>query len=437
MKTSFLLVPLGAILLSVTNHKVIHRNATIEFQGEQTGISVQVSDQLESVYEHLPDGYRVELRLVDPALIRNDYNKACQLAWLRLQSVVTFLGGMGVEPYDIHVHQYRKHILAQTITLEDASQFDRRYLSTLSFTKDPKRPLMFTSTDISPFKGNSNCYQEELDNSKPKTIYHPSGAEITIPPYAFQYRGGHSLNCPRIVIQICYYRDRHDFVAANLSTNSGKRMLESGGMMHISATCFGYDIELRNGIELEIFMPAPNRNDEMQLFLGRDQYGITNWNRAREGGIVNGLNDIGDDLSEEEMEGITEEGFLASELYSEEDGYLVETNQLGWINCDYFYDIDRPTELAVTLGEQKRNIAVRMVFESINSVMPGYYYDSDSLVKFDQIPPGESVKVIAYGKVGDGYVWDVQSITTGQQSAIKLNPTVVSKAVLEEQIAGL
>ncbi len=430
MKTLHLIGLLSAcsVLLSSSEKHIVYNRAIIEFSKDSWNLERSVEEQMDALMESMPEGHRVELQLVAEHEIRNDYAQACRLSLQRAQTLVSYLGSRGIDVYNVAFHQYRQHLLTRTIEVAQAGSYDRGYIHSLSFYKHPQLPLMFTSSSVP--HSTATCHLESLDNSKPLVIYHPDGPELHIPAHAFEYYSGYYPECVLININTCYYADGNDFVAADITTNSGKRMLESGGMIHIAASCLGSELRLRKGVEIEVMMPysMETTSDGMDLFLGRDQHGIVNWNRARQGSVTN--------FSEEDFDW-ENEGFFEDEGFTSLDGYLVRAGQIGWINVDRFYDAVQPTELAVKLGDQKRDISVRMVFEDINSVLPGYYYNPDSLVMFDGIPRGEPVNVVAYGKIDGQYYWDQQRVTVGEARMVNLDVQPVSESSFQSSVAGL
>lgn len=92
-------------------------------------------------------------------------------------------------------------------------------------------------------------------------------------------------------------------------------------------------------------------------------------------------------------EEVFEFGNVSAEL---EKRYSVDINSLGWINCDRFYN-DRREKISyyVDLQDTAINYFTMMVFSKIRSMMTGYVIGNK--VQFDNVPVGESVKIISIG----------------------------------------
>jgi hypothetical protein len=92
-------------------------------------------------------------------------------------------------------------------------------------------------------------------------------------------------------------------------------------------------------------------------------------------------------------EEVFEFGKVSAEL---EKRYSVDINSLGWINCDRFYN-DRREKISyyVDLQDTAINYFTMMVFSKMRSMMTGYIIGNK--VQFDNVPVGESVKIISIG----------------------------------------
>lgn len=92
-------------------------------------------------------------------------------------------------------------------------------------------------------------------------------------------------------------------------------------------------------------------------------------------------------------EDVFEFGNVSAEL---EKKYSVDISSLGWINCDRFYN-DRREKINyyVDLQDTAINYFTMMVFSKMRSMMAGYVIGNK--VQFDNVPMGESVKIISIG----------------------------------------
>lgn len=95
--------------------------------------------------------------------------------------------------------------------------------------------------------------------------------------------------------------------------------------------------------------------------------------------------------------------------------YSIKLSELGWINCDRFYaDSRKKINYTVDLGDTPANYYTTIVFDRINSMMPGNI-DGERVV-FSNIPLGEPVKIISIGINQKGEtVYSVTNTTTSNQ----------------------
>ncbi|GAA4348577.1 hypothetical protein GCM10023185_04630 [Hymenobacter saemangeumensis] len=90
------------------------------------------------------------------------------------------------------------------------------------------------------------------------------GTQLLIPANAWDLPAG----SPPVQLEVREFYDPIDMMLAGLSTTSGPRLLESGGMLHLKATANGQPVQLRPGAYVHLRMPAPAVQPGMQLFEG-------------------------------------------------------------------------------------------------------------------------------------------------------------------------
>ena len=92
----------------------------------------------------------------------------------------------------------------------------------------------------------------------------PQGTQLLVPARAW------ALPDSTAVVQLTLreFYTMADMVLAGLSTTSGPQLLETGGMLHISATANGLPVALRPGAFVHLRMPAKEKKPGMQLFEG-------------------------------------------------------------------------------------------------------------------------------------------------------------------------
>ena len=84
-----------------------------------------------------------------------------------------------------------------------------------------------------------------------------------------------------VEVAVKEYYKISDIVLANLTTTSGNRMLESGGMLHIAANSNNENCIIKPGETIEIGFPYQNKKDDMNLFYGKQTENNMEWEFAQ------------------------------------------------------------------------------------------------------------------------------------------------------------
>ena len=74
-----------------------------------------------------------------------------------------------------------------------------------------------------------------------------------------------------VKLELREFYSRTDMVLAGLSTAAGPELLETAGMLHLTATANGRPVQLRPGAFVHLRMPAARYQESMQLFEGEVQ----------------------------------------------------------------------------------------------------------------------------------------------------------------------
>jgi TonB family protein len=91
---------------------------------------------------------------------------------------------------------------------------------------------------------------------------------LRIPANSFMIESSGEAVNGDVEISVKEYYDLSDMILANLSTMSGDKILETGGMIHISANSHGENCILKKDREIKIGFPYFSEKKDMQLFSG-------------------------------------------------------------------------------------------------------------------------------------------------------------------------
>lgn len=113
--------------------------------------------------------------------------------------------------------------------------------------------------------------------NKDTTIICKEGTSIKFFANSFIVENTGNEPTDKIKISVTEYSKISDIILANLSTTSSKDILETGGMVYISATLNNENCILKKGKEIEIGFPYSQKKDNMQLFSGQWMNSKIDW----------------------------------------------------------------------------------------------------------------------------------------------------------------
>lgn len=95
--------------------------------------------------------------------------------------------------------------------------------------------------------------------------------------------------------------------------------------------------------------------------------------------------------------------------------YMFSATEMGWINCDRFWDIDEDEKTDfIVKTENPKETKIRIIFKDIKSIMTGSY-ENGALV-FKNIPKGKGIKVIGISYVNGKPTLSVGTATTDTEN---------------------
>jgi hypothetical protein len=299
-----------------------------------------------------------------------------------------------------------------------------------------------------------------MASSKTETnLTFSNGTEITIRPDDLELI---DLSAP-IEVEVQEYYQKGDFVLANLTTTttSGK-LLESKGMVNIALKQNGETIALKSGAKLPIIFPDRFEGDNTILFTGVEHNDAITWqaqgSRKLSGNWTAGQSYMFDEnndtiyISKERTITVNNEAFREKEIY--EKGILTRidttsleneiaareaieaSTNLGWINCDKFYESDvKKVDFFVELPRDSP-AHVLLVFKDINSVI-SYSRHFNNQYVFSNIPEGMDVEIIAFIQKDEMVDFGIQQATTAENTISMSTLKEVSKEELPELLSDL
>lgn len=447
-----------SFLLLVTGANAQHIHKKIVFFGyDNAKLETPTIEKMESFYDRAEDGTHIRYELLGLLDENKSHEENNQLLKDRMESLKAFYVAKGMTAEDFSVTQ--TEVNPMLLSKGEARDGLCSYLVDVHIRKFAVPDKFETLAQIDPVK----VQKKKVDPKKKLRIEGKEGTIIKAKRKCFMFADGTPVEDP-VTIELKEFYNTSDWLTEGLVTTCNGRMIESGGMIHIAATCKGQEVFLKPGNNLSIELPL--KGDEykegMQTFLGSKKGDIIDWGvapiassvPASEIGVVPGnliTNSINVDnyIYNDDNRNYNSRinirggrggnrgwmGGLKNALGGELDEYLIQSGELGWINCDRFYEVENKGNMLVNLDTAMRPV-VRLVFEDINSVMPGMY-NGDTDFSFNNIPTGYKATLVAYTLKNDQPYLAMKKVTIDPKKKIKLRMEEVSMAELKEALGSM
>ncbi len=234
-----------------------------------------------------------------------------------------------------------------------------------------------------------------LTSDKQEIIIGEEGTKITIDINSLELIDGGKISGD-VEIQLTEYYKSSDILLANLSTSSGGKLIETGGMINISASSKGKEVILKKEKEIKIEFSSKEQQG-MEVFYGAYENGQMNWKPKAKPTQINkagffAQQDESYSFSDEFMTDTTAVA-IVSETDSIVRNNILKSTKFGWINCDKFLQFENLTTLKIKYDTIFKPSAY-LVFHEINSIMPCFY--EKTYRKFINIPVGYETTLIAF-----------------------------------------
>jgi hypothetical protein len=279
------------------------------------------------------------------------------------------------------------------------------------------------------------------------------GTKIKIPKNSLTKKNGELVSSD-IEIELIEFYKKSDMLASDLHTMSGNEILETAGMIYISAKYAGEDLELREEEEIEIKMASGKKINGMQTFIGELQNGQINWVQIK---MVSGkkIKEMQTLVGESQSEQINwvpknsrqtillirnaESGYVLDTTtirkQTETDEMIINSTSLGWINCDRFSNFQSKTNLLIDIDTVYKPV-VRLVFKNINSIMPGYYTKEKKII-LSNVPVGEKATIIVFGFINNEQYFTSKDIIISVDPIEKLKLSKMTADEIKKELQKL
>ncbi|HEY1040238.1 MAG TPA: hypothetical protein VGF30_12570 [Bacteroidia bacterium] len=400
---------------SVVQAQIKEYTERIDIPYKSKALTEKNLKQVRSIWERLPKNSTVELILIAEKEIRKlDPLALVSLSMSRAESIKLFLTS-------------QKIAHAADIMFNTTSWIEEEgiYGTKTSFKRIVRNPYKVYSVILS--KEVPACYDYTpaelralsskdpsvftINTSQDATITGPGGVIVYIPAHSFLLPNG-KLTAD-IQVQLWEFLKTSEMIMAGLYTSSTGKMLETGGMIYIRASCENQCLKLLRSSKILVKFPLMyyEKQSGMYNFKGVPLTDIIDWKQT----------EYANQDTVPPVEWEMERDSAGNPAF-----YVFESNGLGWINCDRFYNVEDKIDVRVT-SEGNLNFEASLVFSDINSIMPGDFIPTQkNNVIFHNVPRGAEVTLLIYG-------YDPKKKTVHYYiEPVKLQETISTAAKLKE-----
>jgi len=225
----------------------------------------------------------------------------------------------------------------------------------------------------------------------------------------FMFPDGGAVSYP-ITIKLIELYTPKDMILYEMPTVAQGNLLVTGGQIRARAFKDEVELVLRPGRYYEALFPTESIDPNMQLFRGNESNGIVDWEQLADTALA-GVNTIVGNF------------------------YSAIIPQMGWVNCDYFWQVDPDSLTTVTFTSEDDNldnVVKFLYFDDIHSLMQVYGTVSGN------VPIGASVKSICFAVGTSGTLfYHYEEFTITPNHTIQVTLQEISEADLLALLGGL
>ncbi|MGB0916120.1 MAG: hypothetical protein ACPGU4_00910 [Flavobacteriales bacterium] len=446
---------LGVALISYNAEQTIPRH-NVFFAYNSSELKGSPARVVEAVYKKLSPGNQIRFGINGPISNVHNTMEKNKITAARAHNIIKLLKQIASEKDVYVIVDVSNPYKPKEANVAADGPFDLEIVLTKGATWT--EPAFASIDEFLPLPVQSFTINPREDNR----LEGEQGTVINIPAFTLELKNGSTPAEMNVELKEVYGGGQ--LVQANLHTASGGKILRSGGTIHIDASANGKPAQVANGKHLDLEFPHGEEvAQEMEVFNGRvDRNGNFDWvpktgivqleSRVREEFYINDVK-----VSKEEYEARMQawedrkaererqeaewarEQEIENEITANAeamDAYLLQSDELGWINCDEFYDIENKTDVIVMVDTTYRP-AVRMVFDNINSVMDGDYNHRAGTVTFRDVPIGESVRLVGYSIMDGTAYMDNRNVIVSEKLKHNLNLAATTKQQMQAELASL
>ena len=205
----------------------------------------------------------------------DEYNN--RLSQRRARSVVEYLSSREINQSELEANWHGEGVPVAPNDTKEGKRLNRRVEIVLEY-----KPFTTADEILEKIKDKEQVFH--IPDDSEFYITAQNGSEIAIPRDAFQDDLGRLIKNRNVQISVVEALSAKDGITNLLITETAEgEMLESGGMIKVTASLDGKPLKLREDKQLNVDLPSEDLKEDMSVFSGsRDADGLMRWNIAKE-----------------------------------------------------------------------------------------------------------------------------------------------------------
>lgn len=247
-------------------------NHSIHFDFDKYNLNQEATSSLDHIHTTINQAVKYEIEIIGHTDQDGDYNYNNVLAQKRAKTVYDYLISKGVSAAKTQYLSKGEYDLLYPANDDKSKAKNRRVeIITKIYELENIEDLMAM---LSP---ESNQQEFAISPTIQQRINGKEGTIVDIPENAFVFEDGSS---PKGTVKVSLTEafDFNAFMNHDLSCNSNGELLESGGMIKLTASSEGRELKMKEGKEIQLTYPEDKVKDGMELFYGEETAeGVSNW----------------------------------------------------------------------------------------------------------------------------------------------------------------
>ena len=275
------------------------------------------------------------------------------------------------------------------------------------------------------------------------------GTKVYIKANSLLFEDGEPVASP-VILHLKEVYSLSDMILNGLSTTSDGGLLQTSGMIHLTASSHGKEVELDPKRPVKIHFNKITEAHPMRTYLGKKDSMVIDWeldtaNRAdtlyfstsERSTVTLGYTQDTTVIDSLIYGIVARDTFLTGRVRSAPpvpgDFYELHTTKLGWINCDFFIFSKDNLDLFIE-GTDPSTTRNYLVFKNYRSIMPGWVTEAGKIM-FQNIPIDSEVIVFSIKKIGKDYFLASKALMANKnQLSINLKYQASSLAKIQKEL---